>query len=76
MARYTPEEKLVLLAGMASGRDSIWSRMPGTVESLSARGLVEMSRQEGANGTVESIPLGLSAAGVTEARKLQDSSHS
>jgi hypothetical protein len=72
MGRYTEAEKLVLIAGMSGGRDSVWSRLPGTVESLGDRGLVEMSRQERADGTTDSIPLGLSDFGTTEARRIQE----
>ncbi len=74
MGGYTEAEKLVLIAGMCGGQDSVWSQLRGAVECLADRGLVEMSRHERADGTVESIPVSLSPAGVTEARKLHESS--
>ena len=73
--RYTQAEKLVLLAGLTGGRDSVWSRMPGTVESLAHRGLVEMSRRSQDDGVIESIPLRLSPAGVIAARDLKKSTY-
>jgi hypothetical protein len=72
VGRYTEEEKLVLIAGMSGGRDSVRSRLPGAVERLGDRGLVEMSRQERADGTIDSIPLGLSDLGIIEARRIQE----
>ena len=74
MGSYTEAEKLVLIAGMTSGRDSVWSQLPGAVECLADRGLVEMSRREMADGVVESIAVSLSPAGVSAARKLHESS--
>jgi hypothetical protein len=74
MGSYTEAEKLVLIAGMTSGRDTVWSQLPGAVECLADRGLVEMSRQERTDGTTESIPVSLSPAGASEARKLHESS--
>jgi hypothetical protein len=70
---YTPAERMVLIAGMTVGRDSVWSSLPSAVERLADRGLVEVSRQERADGTVESIPLGLSDYGIREARSLDQS---
>ena len=69
---YTPAERMVLISGMTVGRDTIWTSLPGAVQSLGDRGLVEMSRQERADGTVESIPLGLSDYGVQVARRIQE----
>ena len=70
---YTPAERMVLIAGMSGGRDSVWSQNPGAVQSLGERGLIEMSLLKRADGMVESIPRGLSFNGIIEARKLQDS---
>jgi hypothetical protein len=69
---YTEAEKMVLIAGMSGGRDSVWSRLPGAVEKLGDRGRVEMSRQKRADGTIDSIPLGLSDLGIIEARRIQE----
>jgi hypothetical protein len=72
MTDYTEAERLVLIAGMsaADGRHSVWARLPGAVESLAERGLVEISRREHVDGMVESVPVGLSLTGIIEARKL------
>jgi len=70
---YTQAERLVLLAGLSSGRGTMWSRMPGTVERLAKRGLVNMLQHEQTNGLIEAIPLGLTDVGIDEARKIQES---
>jgi hypothetical protein len=72
MDNYTQAEKLVLLAGMAGGRDSVWSQLPGAVQSLGNRGLVEMARKERDDGTIDSVPLRLSELGAEEARRIQE----
>ena len=74
MRDYTEREKRVLLAGVVGGheRDSVWSRFPDAIATLSDRGLVRMGSELLANGTVSSFPLCLSPIGVLEARRLQE----
>jgi hypothetical protein len=71
MSEYTQAEKLVLPSGLSSGRNSLWSNTPGTLQRLGERGLVKMVRRE----TGEEVPVGLTDAGVIEARRVQDSSY-
>ena len=47
----------------------MWSNMPGTVQNLGERGLIKMVRRAGSD---ELVPVGLTDAGVTEARNLQN----
>jgi hypothetical protein len=74
MGGYSEAEKLVLLAGMTGGQPSVWTSLSWTVESLAERGLVETTKVERPDGTIESIPIRLSELGLAEARRLQQGS--